>query len=71
MAPVSAADELRKSRIEGELRAVAAEQSALRRVATLVAQGVSPEGVFAAVAREVGQLLGVEYAHVGRYGPSG
>jgi signal transduction histidine kinase len=70
MAPVSAAHERMESVIDGqELRALAAEQSALRRVATLVAQGVAPEGVFAAVAREVGQLLCVDHAHVGRYGP--
>jgi signal transduction histidine kinase len=70
MAPVSAAHERMESVIAGEeLRALAAEQSALRRVATLVAEGVPPEGVFAAVAREVGQLLRVDYAHVGRYEP--
>jgi signal transduction histidine kinase len=69
-APVSAAQERVDSVIDGEeLRALAAEQSALRRVATLVAQGVPPEGVFAAVAAEVGQLLCVDYAHVGRYEP--
>jgi signal transduction histidine kinase len=48
----------------GEL---AEEQAALRRVATLVARGVPPSEVFAAVAREVGQLLGVDAAHMGRY----
>jgi transcriptional regulator with GAF, ATPase, and Fis domain len=32
------------------------EQAALRRVATLVAHGEPPETVFAAVAREVGEL---------------
>jgi signal transduction histidine kinase len=70
LAPVTAAHERMESVIDGEeLRALAAEQSALRRVATLVAQGVPPEGVFAAVAREVGQLLRVDYAHVGRYEP--
>jgi signal transduction histidine kinase len=70
MAPVSAEHERMESVTDGEeLRALAAEQSALRRVATLVAQGVPPEGVFAAVAREVGQLLCVDYAHVGRYEP--
>jgi signal transduction histidine kinase len=70
MAPVSASHDRMESVIDGEmLRALAAEQSALRRVATLVAQGVPPEGVFAAVAREVGELLGVDYAHVGRYEP--
>ena len=45
------------------------EQAALRRVATLVARGVAPTQVFAAVAQEVGQLLDVDSAHVGRYEP--
>jgi signal transduction histidine kinase len=47
--------------------ALADEQAALRRVATLVARGVSPEKVFAAVAEEVGALLGVDWARVVRY----
>jgi signal transduction histidine kinase len=69
VAPMSAGDERMESAIDGEVRELAAEQSALRRVATLVAQAGPPDGVFAAVAREVGQLLCVDYAHVGRYGP--
>jgi GAF domain-containing protein len=48
---------------------VAEEQAALRRVATLVARGVPPEEVFAAVTEEVGRLLSVDYAHLGRYEP--
>src|SRR5207237_1047919 len=54
-----------------ELRALAEEQAALRRLATLVARGVPPEEVFAAVTEEVGRLLSVEYAHLGRYEPDG
>jgi signal transduction histidine kinase len=46
---------------------LANEQAALRRVATLVARGAPPEGVFAAVAREVGELLGVASVGVGRF----
>jgi signal transduction histidine kinase len=46
---------------------LADEQAALRRVATLVARGVPPPEVFAAVAREVGLLLGVEWTHMARY----
>ena len=42
---------------------LADDQAALRRVATLVAEGSAPEGVFNAVAREVGLLLGVDAAH--------
>jgi signal transduction histidine kinase len=45
------------------------EQAALRRVATLVARGVSPGEVFAAVAHEIGRVLGVDAAHIGRYEP--
>ena len=43
------------------------EQASLRRVATLVAQGVPPSEVFAAVAREIGYVLGVDVTHLGRY----
>jgi signal transduction histidine kinase len=54
-----------------EPRALAKEQAVLRRVATLVAQGATPEEVFAAVAEEVGQLLPVDSATMGRYEPDG
>jgi signal transduction histidine kinase len=54
-----------------ELLVLAEEQAALRRVATLVARGVPPEEVFAAVTDEVGRLLSAEYAHLGRYEPDG
>ena len=43
------------------------EQAALRRVATLVAQGASPTETFSAVAAEVGQLFGGDLAAVFRY----
>jgi signal transduction histidine kinase len=46
---------------------LAEEQAGLRRVATLVARGVPPAEVFEAVAREAGQLLGVDAMHMGRY----
>ena len=53
---------------EGEkFRALAEEQAALRRVATLVARRSPPEQVFAAATDEVAQLLGVPFAHLGRY----
>jgi signal transduction histidine kinase len=48
-------------------RVLAEEHAALRRVATLVARGVPPEDLFAAVTAEVGQLLPVEFAIMGRY----
>ncbi|MFL5885566.1 MAG: GAF domain-containing protein, partial [Thermoleophilaceae bacterium] len=47
------------------------DQAALRRVATLVARESAPDAVFAAVAREVGELLGADAAHLGRYDPDG
>jgi GAF domain-containing protein len=50
---------------------VAEEQAALRRVATLVARGVPPEEVFAAATEEVGQLLPVDFALMGRYEADG
>jgi PAS domain S-box-containing protein len=54
-----------------QLARLADEQAALRRVATLVARGTSPEELFAAVAREVGRVLGVEWTHMARYEPDG
>jgi signal transduction histidine kinase len=53
------------------LARLAQEQAALRRVATLVARGAAPEDVFAAVTEEVGQLLPVDHAGMGRYDPDG
>jgi signal transduction histidine kinase len=50
-----------------ELRALAEEQAALRRVATLVARGVPPDDVFAAVAEEVGRLVSIDSASILRY----
>jgi PAS domain S-box-containing protein len=50
-----------------QLARLADEQAALRRVATLVARGVPPADVFAAVAREVGLLLGVDATYMARY----
>ena len=53
-----------------ELRTIAEEQAALRRVATLVARAASPAAVFAAVAEEVGQVLpDADFTMVGRYDP--
>jgi signal transduction histidine kinase len=54
-----------------ELRGYAEEQAALRRVATLVAGGTPPEGVFGAVAGEAGRLLGVDLTGVARYDAAG
>ena len=54
-----------------ELRRLAQEQAALRRVATLVAGGAPPDEVFTAVTAEVGRLLEVDFTHLGRYDPDG
>jgi len=62
----------RRANVSEEARSeLAAEQAALRRVATLVAEGVEPEELFAAVAYELGELLGVDATHLGRYGLAG
>jgi GAF domain-containing protein len=47
------------------------EQAALRRVAVLVAHGVRPDEVFAAVSDEVGRLVGTDSATVIRYDDDG
>ena len=54
-----------------ELRRIADEQAALRRVATLVAEGVSPDVVFAAVAEEVATVTGAQFSVIARFEPDG
>jgi hypothetical protein len=49
---------------------LADEQSALRRVAMLVARGVPPERLFVAVSDKVRRVLGTEVAAVGRFVPN-
>jgi signal transduction histidine kinase len=66
-----AATALANAQAREELRLVADEQAALRRVATLVAEEASPPLVFAAVAEEVGRLLDTDYAYVVRYDAGG
>jgi PAS domain S-box-containing protein len=51
------------------LERLAEEQAALRRVATLVARGVSPAEVFSAVAEEVERLLDAEATAIARLEP--
>jgi GAF domain-containing protein len=50
---------------------IAEEQAALRRVAVLVARGVPPGEVFAAVTAEAGRLLGAHRAAMSQYDPGG
>ena len=52
---------------EASQRALADEQAALRRVATLVASGVPPSRVFGQVTEEVARLLAMPGANVMRY----
>jgi signal transduction histidine kinase len=52
---------------EASQRALADEQAALRRVATLVAAAAPPSRVFQQVTKEVAQLLGVSGASLVRY----
>ena len=54
-----------------ELRRIAQEQAALRRVATLVARGLPPAEVFAAVADEVSSVLGADGTVIVRRDPDG
>jgi signal transduction histidine kinase len=56
-------------RSHDELRRVIEEQAALRRVATLVARGVSPAELFSAVVGEMGRILRVETTGIVRYDP--
>ena len=52
---------------ETERERLAGEQAALRRVATLVARDASPAEVFAAIAEELGRLMGVEHVRMWRF----
>ena len=54
-----------------ELRTLADEQAAQRRVATLVARGETPEAVFTAVTDEVHGLLDADETGLSRYDPDG
>ena len=54
-----------------DLRVLAEQQAALRRVATLVARGVPPSEVFSAVAGELAHCLGVHDTGLCRFEPDG
>jgi GAF domain-containing protein/two-component sensor histidine kinase len=53
------------------LRRLADEQAALRRVATLVARGASPDELFSAVAAEVAGIIDIPVVGVSRYEADG
>ena len=54
-----------------ELHQLAEQQAALRRVATLVAQGAAAETLFAVVAEQVAKVLGVPLVSIVRYEADG
>ncbi|MEU7874541.1 AAA family ATPase [Dactylosporangium sp. NPDC049140] len=62
---------LDNAQLYAAFRRIADEQAALRRVATLVARGIEPELVFAAVAGEVATLLGADGTAVVRFDADG
>jgi GAF domain-containing protein len=62
-----AATAIANAQAREELRSFAAEQAALRRVATLVAQGASSDELFSAVAEEVAGVIGIPVVGVHRY----
>jgi signal transduction histidine kinase len=53
------------------LRRLADEQDALRRVATLVAQGARADAVFSAVCEETGRIMGSSSVNLARFAPPG
>jgi signal transduction histidine kinase len=65
------ASAIENAEARAELRRMADEQAALRRVATLVARGASPATVFATVAEELGLLFAAENTAVARYEAGG
>ncbi len=66
-----AATAISNTESQAALGRLADEQAALRRVATLVAQGAPPAELFSAVSQEVGQLFGADQSAVGRFEPDG
>ena len=66
-----AATAIANAQAEEELRELAGTQAALRRLATLVAQGEPPEVVFAAATREAREYFGGGIARMARYEPDG
>jgi signal transduction histidine kinase/CHASE3 domain sensor protein len=66
-----AATAIANAQARTELHGMADEQSALRRVATLVARAAPPGEVFTAVAEEIGRLLPADVSAIGRYDGGG
>jgi signal transduction histidine kinase len=59
------------SEARDRLRRLADEQDALRRVATLVAQGARSDAVFSAVCEETGRIMGSSSVNLARFAPPG
>jgi signal transduction histidine kinase len=59
-----------QARAVADIRRIAAESAAIRRVALLVARAASPEEVFAAVAVEAGRLPGAGHVALSQYEPN-
>jgi PAS domain S-box-containing protein len=64
-------DVTERRQADAEVARLAGEQAALRRVATLVAQGVRPVELFSAVSEEVGRLVGSDMAAVVKFDHDG
>jgi PAS domain S-box-containing protein len=64
-------DVTERQRNERALRTLAAEQAALRRVATVVAREADPARVFEVVTEELGRLLGAQTSNMIRFEPDG
>ncbi|HEX2810160.1 MAG TPA: GAF domain-containing protein, partial [Kineosporiaceae bacterium] len=62
---------LDNGQLYAESRRIAQEQATLRRVATLVARGATPDLVFDSVAQEVGELFHAQLSAVLRFAPDG
>jgi PAS domain S-box-containing protein len=59
------------TQMQSDLELLADEQAALRRVATLVAQGAEPRAVFDAVCEETGRLLDATTVNLAHFDPDG
>ena len=62
---------LDNAQLYAESRRIAEEQATLRRVATLVARGATPDLVFSSVAQEVGHLFRAQLSGILRFEPDG
>jgi len=66
-----AATAISNTQVRDDLRRLADEQGALRRIATLVAEGAAPTEVFAALCEEVARVLDVAFVIIPRLEPDG